>query len=121
MSPAMAVHMGERFKLQNVQNEISRLVRSNPKAVVDVPEALHFLLGDRLDATSRSLLKVSCAYSIALTPVASRLGSDHRNRTPLDGRRLHPLFPDPGAGGRDQPLAGVHGDRGGAASVSSEG
>lgn len=54
----MAVHMGERFKLQNVQSEISRLVRSEPKAVVDVPEGLHFLLGDRLDATSRGLLKV---------------------------------------------------------------
>ncbi|WRT70200.1 uncharacterized protein IL334_007194 [Kwoniella shivajii] len=56
-NPAMAVHMGERFKNPPVQSEISRLVKSDPKRVIDVPEALHFLLGDRLENNARPALK----------------------------------------------------------------
>lgn len=55
----MAVQMGERFKYTPVQIEISRLVRADPKAVIDVPEALHFLLGDRLEPGARNALRVS--------------------------------------------------------------
>ena len=55
----MAVHMGERFKQPAVQNEISRLVRANPKAVVDVPEALHYLLGGQLTQGNMPSLRVS--------------------------------------------------------------
>jgi phosphatidylinositol 4-kinase len=72
LSPAMAVHMAERFKQLPVQTELSRLVRADPKAVIDVAEALHFLLGDRLDTESRSLLKVSPPWSTIL-PVCSQL------------------------------------------------
>ena len=61
LSPSMAVHMGERFKQPGVQNEISRLVRGNPKAVVDVPEALHYLLGDGLNQANIKSLKASRA------------------------------------------------------------
>ncbi|WVQ84613.1 hypothetical protein IAT38_006768 [Cryptococcus sp. DSM 104549] len=56
-SPAMAVHMGERFKNAPVQAEISRLVKSDPKAVIDVAEALHFLLGDKLEQNAKQALK----------------------------------------------------------------
>nr|XP_031861737.1 uncharacterized protein CI109_002970 [Kwoniella shandongensis]KAA5528809.1 hypothetical protein CI109_002970 [Kwoniella shandongensis] len=56
-NPAMAVHMGERFKNIPVQTEISRLVKSDPKAVIDVPEALHFLLGDKLEPNAKAALK----------------------------------------------------------------
>jgi phosphatidylinositol 4-kinase len=51
--------MAERFKYPSVQAEITRLVRGEPKAVIGVPEALHFLLGDKLEAASRPALKVS--------------------------------------------------------------
>jgi hypothetical protein len=57
--PAAAVHMGERFKVPQVQVELSRLVRLHPRAVVGVPEALHYMLGDRLEASALSALKVS--------------------------------------------------------------
>lgn len=57
--PGMAVHMGERFKNAGVQAELTRLVRNDPKAVIGVPEALHFLLGEKLEAASRPALKVS--------------------------------------------------------------
>lgn len=62
ISPAVAVHMGERFKLPHILVEITKLVRADPRMVVDVPEALHYLLGDRLDASSRSLLKVNSSH-----------------------------------------------------------
>ncbi|KAK8853241.1 hypothetical protein IAR55_003943 [Kwoniella newhampshirensis] len=57
LNPAMAVHMGERFKNAPVQVEISRLVKADPKAVIDVPEALHFLLGDKLEPNAKAALK----------------------------------------------------------------
>ncbi|OCF44647.1 phosphatidylinositol 4-kinase [Kwoniella heveanensis CBS 569] len=55
--PAMAIHMGERFKNAPVQAEISRRVKTDPGAVIDVPEALHFLLGDKLENDARQALK----------------------------------------------------------------
>ena len=51
--------MGERFKIPQVQAEIARLVRSHPRAVIDVPEALHFLLGNQLETSAIPALKVS--------------------------------------------------------------
>lgn len=38
--------------------EVARLVRSNPLACVDIPDALNFLVGDRLDPAVRRDLKV---------------------------------------------------------------
>lgn len=63
LSPPMAIHMGERFKYTVVQAEITRLVRADPKAVIGVPEALHFLLGDRLENASRRALQVYLSLS----------------------------------------------------------
>lgn len=57
----MAVHLGERFKHANVQAEITKLVRANPKQVVHVPEALHYVIGDHIGPESRAALKVSFA------------------------------------------------------------
>ena len=58
MDPAIAVFLAERYNLPVVQNEVSRLVRSSTKEVLDVPEALHYLVGDRLDTHVRRDLKV---------------------------------------------------------------
>lgn len=55
----MAVQMGERFKISSLQAEISHLVKSDPKAVQDVAEALHFLLGDKLEQDAKAALKAS--------------------------------------------------------------
>jgi phosphatidylinositol 4-kinase len=60
----MAVHMGERFKYPAVQNELTRLVRSDPKVVIGVSEALHYLLGDKFDPASRRALQVSTALLV---------------------------------------------------------
>ncbi|KAK6909388.1 hypothetical protein I203_103405 [Kwoniella mangroviensis CBS 8507] len=70
VNPAMAIHMGERFKNAPVQAEISRLVKSDPKSVIDVPEALHFLLGDRLENNAKAALKWLPVWS-AVPPVTA--------------------------------------------------
>lgn len=62
ISPHMAVHMGERFKYPAVQHELKRLVRSDPKAVIGVSEALFYLLGEKFDPASRRALQVRTPY-----------------------------------------------------------
>ena len=73
-SPHMAIHMGERFKISSVQIEISRLVRAEPRAVIDVPEALHFLLGDRLEPDARNALRVSASADYLSSALIKRSG-----------------------------------------------
>ena len=41
-----------------LEAEVARLVRSNPLACVDIPDALNFLVGDKLDPAVRRDLKV---------------------------------------------------------------
>ncbi|KAJ7047187.1 hypothetical protein C8F04DRAFT_987659 [Mycena alexandri] len=58
IDPAIAVHLPERFKSYVVvRNEVTKLVRSSTRDVLDTPEALPFLLGDRLDSAVRRDLK----------------------------------------------------------------
>jgi phosphatidylinositol 4-kinase len=59
VDPAIAIFLTERFKSPFARNEVGRLVRSSPKDVLDVPEAVFFLLGDRFDSSVRRDLKVS--------------------------------------------------------------
>ena len=59
LNPAIAIHLSERFKLAVVRNEVTKLVRSNTVDVLDVPESLPFLLGDKLDPNVSRDLKVS--------------------------------------------------------------
>lgn len=51
--------MAERFKIPAVINEVTRLIKAHPSAVVDSPEALKFLLGDKLDRSLQGKLKVT--------------------------------------------------------------
>ncbi|TFK54620.1 hypothetical protein OE88DRAFT_1653021 [Heliocybe sulcata] len=57
IDPAIAVHLAERFRYPALHNEIRKLVRSNTPEVLDVPEALQFLVSDKLDAGVRRDLK----------------------------------------------------------------
>lgn len=62
INPAIAVHLPERFKsFIVIRNEVTKLIRSTSRDVLDTPEALPFLLGDRIDSGVRRDLKVSGA------------------------------------------------------------
>lgn len=52
------MYLPERFTSPTLRYEVVKLVRSSPLEVLDVPEALHYLLGDRLDGNMRRDLKV---------------------------------------------------------------
>ncbi|KAF7338006.1 hypothetical protein MVEN_02024500 [Mycena venus] len=58
LNPAIAVHLPERFRSYVVvRNEVTKLIRSTTRDVLDTPEALPFLLGDRIDSGVRRDLK----------------------------------------------------------------
>lgn len=63
VDPAIAVFLTERFKLPLLRNEVGRLVRSSPKDVLAIPEAVHFFLGDRFDPYVRRDLKVFPSFA----------------------------------------------------------
>ncbi|KAI8097412.1 uncharacterized protein BX664DRAFT_326316 [Halteromyces radiatus] len=57
VSPRLAVQMDTRFVLPVVHRELHRLIANNSLDVVDVPEALIILLGDRLVPNAKLDLK----------------------------------------------------------------
>lgn len=63
LSPRLAVQMNERFVQPIVHRELHRLIANNTLDVVDVPEALVILLGDRLLPNAKLDLKVCCMTS----------------------------------------------------------
>lgn len=58
IDPAIGIFLTDRFKQPVIRYEIGKYVRSNTVDVLDVPDALSFLLGDRLDPNVRRDLKV---------------------------------------------------------------
>lgn len=58
LSPRLAVQMNQRFVQPIVHRELHRLIANNTLDVVDVPEALVILLGDRLLPNAKLDLKV---------------------------------------------------------------
>ena len=101
IDPTIVIHLPERFKLPLVRNEVSRLVRSSPKDVLHVCEAVHFLLGESFDPIVRRDHKVdgqenrfSCSYSDIIT-VSSSVASgaphhrDHLLRTTIQQSTTH--------------------------------
>jgi len=101
IDPAIVVHLPERFKLPLIRHEVSRLVRSSPKKVLHVCEAVHISLGENVDPTVRRDHKVdsqanhfSNFYSFIIT-VPSSLASgsphhrDHLLRTTIQQPTTH--------------------------------
>ncbi|KAH9945818.1 atypical/PIKK/PI4K protein kinase [Epithele typhae] len=72
IDPAIAVHMAERFNHPAVQSAVGSLVRSATPEVLDVPEGLRFLVGEKLDTGVQRdlrylLLWASVAPVLAIT------------------------------------------------------
>ncbi|EPS96826.1 hypothetical protein FOMPIDRAFT_1052946 [Fomitopsis schrenkii] len=57
LDPAIALSLAERFNHPSVDREVGHLVRSSTLDAVQYPEALHYLVGDKLDQTVRRDLK----------------------------------------------------------------
>ncbi|KAF7980170.1 hypothetical protein HWV62_39641 [Athelia sp. TMB] len=57
IDPAIAIFLTERFKSATISAEVGKMVRSSTLDVIEVPEALRFLIGDRLDTHVRRDLK----------------------------------------------------------------
>ena len=55
IDPAIAVYLAERFNHPAVHSAIGSLVRSTTQDVLDVPEALRFLVGDKLDTSVQGI------------------------------------------------------------------
>jgi len=66
LNPGIAIYLTERFSVPALESEVTRLVRSNPLACVDVPDALNFLVGDRLDPNVRRDLRVRSGFTYLL-------------------------------------------------------
>lgn len=58
IDPAVAIYLTERFNVPIIAHEVGRLVRSRTRDVLDIPEALRFLVGDKTGADVRRDLKV---------------------------------------------------------------
>lgn len=59
ISPLLAIRMGFRFTQPVIQAELQRHISSHPHDVLDIPEALVLLLGERLVRNTTLDLKVS--------------------------------------------------------------
>ncbi|CDO73608.1 hypothetical protein BN946_scf185014.g78 [Trametes cinnabarina] len=70
INPAITVYFAERFNYPVVQAEVGRLVRSSTPDVLDVPEALHFLVGDKLDTNVQRDLRYLLLWA-PVTPVVA--------------------------------------------------
>lgn len=66
LNPGIAIYLTERFSVPALESEVTRLVRSNPLACVDVPDALNFLVGDKLDPNVRRDLRVRSGFTYRL-------------------------------------------------------
>ncbi|KAF8623467.1 hypothetical protein AX15_006251 [Amanita polypyramis BW_CC] len=69
-NPTAAVQLAERFKNVAVRNEVIKLVHSNALQVMDTPEALPFLLGDRIDPGSTPDMKFMLLWN-SVPPVVA--------------------------------------------------
>ena len=63
IDPKLVVFMSERFKGLGLEMEAGRWIRAHTREVMDVPEALHFIAGDRMNAGVQRDLKASLALN----------------------------------------------------------
>ncbi|KAG0655552.1 phosphatidylinositol-4- kinase [Rhodotorula mucilaginosa] len=70
--PKVVVHLAERFKLPPLNDEITRLVTTDPVRVQDCPEALGLFVGENLSASARKQIKHLLYWSPVPVPEALR-------------------------------------------------
>ncbi|KAK7034075.1 Phosphatidylinositol 4-kinase stt4 [Paramarasmius palmivorus] len=83
VDPAIAIHLAERFKVPIIRNEVTKLVRSSAVDVLDVPEALAFLLGDQLDPSVHRDLKLLLLWAPVPPVIANTFFEPRYKNDPL--------------------------------------
>ncbi|KAL0581133.1 Phosphatidylinositol 4-kinase stt4 [Marasmius crinis-equi] len=83
IDPAIAVHFAERFKLPVIRNEVAKLVRSSSVDVLDIPEALGFLLGDKMEPSVPRDLKLLILWAPVPPIVATTFFEPRYKNDPL--------------------------------------
>ncbi|KAI0934808.1 hypothetical protein AcW1_006214 [Taiwanofungus camphoratus] len=83
LDPAIAVHLAERFHHPAIHNEVGRLVRSSTLDVLDIPEALHFLVGEKLDRNVQRDLKYILLWASVPPILAASFFEPRYNNDPM--------------------------------------
>ncbi|KDR73543.1 hypothetical protein GALMADRAFT_227988 [Galerina marginata CBS 339.88] len=80
---AIAVYLTERFKNPTIRYEVGKLVRSSTIDALDIPDALPFLVGDRLDLGVRRDLKHLLLWAPVPPIIATTFFEPRFNNDPL--------------------------------------
>ncbi|KAF6763882.1 atypical/PIKK/PI4K protein kinase [Ephemerocybe angulata] len=83
VDPAIAVFFAERFPHLSIRYEVAKLVRSSTTSVLDVPEALPLLVGERLDPQVRRDLKYLLFWAPVPPIIANTFFERRYNSDPL--------------------------------------
>ncbi|KAK0463795.1 uncharacterized protein EV420DRAFT_1520089 [Desarmillaria tabescens] len=83
IDPAIAVYMTERFKLPILRSEVGRLVKSSTIDVLDIPEALPFLVEDRVDPAVRRDLRYLLLWAPVPPVIANTFFERRYNSDPM--------------------------------------
>ncbi|KAL0946563.1 hypothetical protein HGRIS_012767 [Hohenbuehelia grisea] len=83
IDPAIAIHLLDRFKSPILRQELTKAVRSSTLDALDTPEALPFLLGDRLDPAIQRDLKHLLLWAPVPPVLANTLFERRYNSDPL--------------------------------------
>ena len=66
IDPGLVSYLPERFKVPVVEIECGKWIRAHPRQVLDYPEALTFVVGEKLDQGMQRDLKVRSFLLIVL-------------------------------------------------------
>ncbi|TFK42384.1 hypothetical protein BDQ12DRAFT_676115 [Crucibulum laeve] len=83
INPATAIHLTERFKNGMARNEVGKMVRSSTVDVLNIPEALPFLIGERLDPNVRRDLKHLLLWAPVPPVIANTFFERRYNNDPI--------------------------------------
>ncbi|CAE6468907.1 unnamed protein product [Rhizoctonia solani] len=86
---AIATHMVERFKRPVVENELTKLVRSDPSAALHVPEAAKFFIADRFTRGQKRDHKLLLTWDPVPPVVAIKLFEPQFDNDPITLQYAH--------------------------------
>ncbi|CAE6400878.1 unnamed protein product, partial [Rhizoctonia solani] len=86
---AIATHMAERFKRPVVENELTKLVRSDPSAALHIPEAVKFFIGDRFSRSQKRDHKLLLTWDPVPPVIAIKLFEPQFDNDPITLQYAH--------------------------------